>query len=79
VINQEYMNVSSGVFTPGTYEVWAAYEEPVSIGGSVPRFTRLPDLTVAAPSGGGGGGPVCLTGRRVAAATAATQLLPPIC
>ncbi len=51
VINQEYMGVNPGVFSPGTYQVLAVYEEPVSIGGSVPRMRWLPDLTVvqAAP------------------------------
>jgi hypothetical protein len=43
VINQEYMPVT---MAPGTYQVTATFEEPVSIGGSVTRVTPLPDLTV---------------------------------
>lgn len=60
VINQEYVPVNPWVFTPGTYQVRAVFEEPVSIGGSLTRITQLPDLIVQAapppPPGGGGGG-----------------------
>ena len=38
------------------YQVTAVIEEPVSIGGSVPRTIQLPDLIVQAGGGGGGGG-----------------------
>jgi hypothetical protein len=43
VINQEYLAVT---MAPGTYQVTATFEEPVSIGGSVTRVTPLPDLVV---------------------------------
>ena len=49
VINQEYMAINASVFSPGTYQVLAVYEEPVSFGGSVPRMRWLPDLTVVQP------------------------------
>jgi hypothetical protein len=69
VINQEYMQIQPGVFTPGTYQVRAVYREPVdNLSGAlfencgvcleVTRVKQLPDLIVQAPPdpGGGGGG-----------------------
>lgn len=48
VINQEYKLIDAATFPVGTYQVRVYYQEPSSVGGSVPRQATLPDLVVVA-------------------------------
>ena len=43
VINQEYVPIW---LAPDTYQVFAVFEEPVSIGGTLTHTRQLPDLIV---------------------------------